>query len=936
MLELKNIVKDYVSGNNVTHALKGISVNFRKNEFVSILGASGCGKTTTLNIIGGLDRYTSGDLVIKGKSTKNYTDRDWDTYRNHSIGFVFQSYNLIPHLSILGNVELALTIAGQSKDKRTAAAQKALERVGLGDIAKKRPNQLSGGQCQRVAIARALVNNPEILLADEPTGALDSETSVQIMNLLKEVAKDRLVIMVTHNPDLAKKYSTRIITMSDGNLLKDSNPYKGEVLIKDEKNIKKSKMSLPTAFGLSARNLLAKIKRTALVCVAGSIGIIGVSTVLAVSTGVKKYIRSMQDDLLSGNPITIEKTALDIGGLMNAFSKTDQANAVEKSIEEGKINIDYMVKYLAEQKDNLESFSMNNSIDTDYVEFVKNMSPDFYSAMDFDFGQNFKLNMFTDIDMTGDTLGGDPIKRTMSLHQLETSYVDIVKSTEFGEYASVISLFTDVIFNGPDQSDYILQQYDILNEGGKIATEENEIMLVVNKDREMTDIFLGQMGYYSEDEFISIVNKYAYGSKNESNPYEHDSIGPERFSYEDLVNKKFYYVPYSTGEVLKENKSNNPEMLFNLTGNYIDMPLTYNGEFGTLPEGTKELKITAILQPKENVSYGALQRGMIVSPKLQQAMLDDAKNAAAVNTLKDCLEAYKTLDPAKKAAYSMAVQMGYKYNYTIYDENLGEKVLHKVDKTGPLDKVAVLGVTNLGAGAGGMGGAFSSIFTKLLGNSYSIENQFETQIRSVGGISDIPTQISIYPKSFDEKYLVTNYLDQWNNKKVDIVLENKTISAEAREDIAYNDTLELIIGLINNMIEIITIALVAFTSLSLVVSTVMIGIITYVSVVERTKEIGIIRSLGGRKLDVSNLFNVETFIIGSISGIFGVAVTYGISGIINLLINSKAKLGALVMLPWHYALIIIAISIGLTLISGLIPAKAAAHRDPVVALRSAE
>lgn len=947
MLELKNIVKDYVSGNNVTHALKGISVNFRKNEFVSILGASGCGKTTTLNIIGGLDRYTSGDLIIKGKSTKNYSDRDWDTYRNHSVGFVFQTYNLIPHLSILKNVELALSISGYDRKIKTEKAQKALERVGLGDITKKKPNQLSGGQCQRVAIARALVNDPEIVLADEPTGALDSETSVQIMDLLKEVAKDRLVIMVTHNPDLAKKYSSRIITMKDGELLNDSNPFDGKEKTEKLEENRKPKMSLPTAFVLSARNLLAKAKRTSLVCVAGSIGIIGVSTVLAVSTGVKSYIRNMQDDMLSGNPITIERTTLDFAGLMNSFAKTEQANAVEKAIEDGKVNVDSMVKYLAEQKNNLESYAINNSINEDYVQFVKDMPHEFYSAFEFNYGINYKMNIFTDVAMTGSEVQTS-VNRTLSLETLETMYVDIVKHTEFGDYSSVISLFTNTFFNAPDNPDYLLQQYDILNinEGGHIATEEDEMMLVVSKDRELTDIFLGQLGYYTQNEFVSLVNKYAHDHQGSENPYSDESTGPVQFDYSELTNKTFYYVPYQEDYVFTENEFNNPELAYNFSGNYIDLPLNYNGEAtaaNPLPAGAKPIKITAILQPKETVSYGCLDRGFVMSSKFQEKVLKDAKDSNALRILNESLENYKNLGKADgiktqeqinkeldmKDNFTMAVPYSYSYNYSNYDESQGKKVI-----TVGSGNSQALAVANMGGGIGG------GILAKLMGNAYSIENQFESQLRTIGGIDDIPTSISIYPKSFDEKGLVTDYLDKWNkaNEEIKVTINGVERNLTDRENISYNDNLQIIIGLINTMIEIITIALVCFTSLSLVVSTVMIGIITYVSVVERIKEIGLIRSLGGRKIDVSNLFNVETFIIGLVSGVFGIAVTYGLSGIINLIINSisKVKLGTLVILPWNYALIIIGVSILLTLISGLIPARAAAHKDPVVALRSAE
>lgn len=909
MLALKNIKKDYVTGSTVTHALKGLSVTFRRNEFVSILGPSGCGKTTLLNIIGGLDRYSEGDLIIKGKSTKDYGDRDWDTYRNHSIGFVFQSYNLISHLSILKNVELALTIGGISKKGRSAKALSALKAVGLSDVAKKKPNQLSGGQMQRVAIARALVNDPEILLADEPTGALDSDTSIQIMDLLKEVAKNRLVIMVTHNPDLAKKYSNRIISMKDGLLINDTNPFDG-----NEENIeyksesqKKSKMSLKTAFTLSGRNLLSKFKRTALVVVAGSIGIIGVSAVLAVSYGVKSYIGGMQDDMLSGNPVEITENGLDLNSLLKASSDEAKSSSIKAAVEDGKINVQYMIEYLAKQQNNLSGFTIKNEITKDYVQFIDEMPNDYYSGIKKEYALRPKLNIYTGVKFT------DPIGQIdqVSLEEVESMYTKIISKTEFAKFSSMISMFTSVFASMPDSSSYILDQYDILNKGGYVANGENEMMIVVSKDTALTDIFLGQVGYLSEDEFCQIIHKYT-----QPETHGEDILEPSKFTYEELANKKFIYYPNDSIYTI------NPANPHGMMGIYA--PCKYTGQVNngeSLPNG-KEIKITAILRAKENVSYGCLKTGFILSPKFEKQMINDAKNSLIKEKLIEQQAFYETLTDTEKENYKFMTPYSYKYIYKPTPES------PDVPETNTTSCISIVNV-------GGAGGAFSDVIKEMFGDQYSIESQFKSSLRKVGG-NEIPNDISIYPLSFNDKHLVTKYLDQWNNKELTIKLSDHELIPEARKDIKYQDNLEVIINLINTMIEIVTIALVCFTSLSLVVSTVMIGIITYVSVMERVKEIGIIRSLGGRKLDVSNLFNVETFIIGASSGLFGIGVTYILCLIINIIINGFAKVGTLMILPWYFALIVVGVSILLTLISGLIPASAAAHKDPVVALRTSD
>ena len=521
MLELRNIVKDYVSGNNVTHALKGISVNFRRSEFVSILGQSGCGKTTTLNIIGGLDRYTSGNLLINGKSTKQYKDRDWDTYRNHSIGFVFQTYNLISHQNILKNVELALTISGVSREERRQRAYQVLKIVGLEGMEKKKPNQLSGGQCQRVAIARALINNPEILLADEPTGALDSETSVQIMDLLKEVASDRLVIMVTHNPDLANKYSTRIITMSDGLLTSDSNPFDGkeEKTLKKPENSqentvnsdlqevkkftkgkkKKSSMSLLTSIGLSTSNLLSKMRRTVLVTIAGSIGIIGVSAVLGVSRGVKDYIADMENDMLSNYPITIAEESVDYTSLMTGLNNRDVKDKFQFDPENPSVGINSMIDYLMTAYSDITKVK-TNYIDDNLLDYINNLPEDAAAVIKYDYGIDPSNNIFGDWKENAEA---EP--KRYSLNGLTQSYIQELKTVEgFDEYATYVNLFTNFMREMPNSKEYIMDQYDVIA-GEEPNLGENDLVFVVDKDTTLTDIILAEMGVFNHDEFLNIA-----------------------------------------------------------------------------------------------------------------------------------------------------------------------------------------------------------------------------------------------------------------------------------------------------------------------------------------------------------------------------------------------------------------------------------------------
>ena len=894
MLVLKNVVKDYQAGDEVVHALKGVSINFRKNEFVSILGPSGCGKTTMLNIIGGLDHYTKGDLIINGKSTATFKDRDWDVYRNHRIGFIFQSYNLIPHQTILGNVELALTIAGADKETRIKKAKQALDRVGLKGQYNKRPNQLSGGQCQRVAIARALVNDPEILLADEPTGALDSETSVQIMNLIKEISGERLVIMVTHNPELAKEYSTRIVRLLDGEIIEDTRPYSLDDEMKESREEpaaitaekvggkkaagkkERAKMSFFTAFKLSARNLISKKGRTILVGIAGSIGIIGVAMVLAFSAGIKGYVKSMQDDMLSGNPITITETSYDLNAINSLMSK-EQKEEIVKQPNYAYVN--GMVEYLAKTNDAAQAFFVKNEITQDYIDYVKDMPKDYYAAMKFGYGLDLNNNIYTDMKKTA---SGD--SENISISALTSSYIKLLEQTRFKDNAKYVTALIPSFEQAPNSVGYIESQYDVT---GKIATEKDEIMLVLDKNDELYDVLLARLGIYPQENFLNLIYKVDESHKK----YYDESKEIKSFSFDELLDKTFTY--YSNNQVYTE--TNNPAK-----------PFTYNFLGENVKGDGLELKVVGILQPKKDLSYGCLASGVYYTEKLTDYVLETEKESEIVKYVEG-LDENDDVGNGLFTEQSLILGMyagnliTFDYKYTYDKDESGNPVY--VDYTGGVSFVFSDGLT-LSVGSSGKGLDYGE-FKRVI-------------IRAIGGNS-LSNSVTIYPISFDSKDLVTNYLDKWNDDHAKIT---------------YTDTLSLIISLINTMINVVSYALVGFTSVSLVVSTVMIGIITYVSVVERIKEIGVIRSLGGRKKDVSHLFNAETFIIGLLSGAIGVGVTYLLSGIINAILESLTNIPNLAALPFYQALMMIALSVTLTLISGLIPAKSAAKKDPVVALRT--
>lgn len=884
MLELKGLKKDYLVGGDVgeVHALKGIDLVFRDTEFVSILGPSGCGKTTLLNIIGGLDHATEGDLVVDGIDTKDFKDSDWDSYRNHRIGFVFQSYNLIPHQTVYQNVELALTIRGVEREQRKDRVMEALRRVGLEGEEGKRPNQLSGGQCQRVAIARAIVGDPEILLADEPTGALDTETSVQIMEIIKEISKDRLVIMVTHNPDLAERYSTRIVRLLDGKVQEDSDPFDGNLVKEEpsaEETLRKSKLSFASAFRLSGQNLYSKRKRTSLVAIAASIGIIGVSSVLAISSGVTGYIDNMEADMLSGNPIAVEAQGIDLSSLMNLAGSLGQIGAVVEGTEEGYVNVNETITALVNSAGEVNEFMFSNEITPEYLEYVKAMDEEYYAGIVFDYGIDVSTNIYVESNLQG--LPYEMPGYVTSLQAIRTVYRSILAQTEFTDYADYVNMLPKPFSLLPDSDELILSQYDILETGGedRLPKAEDEIAIVLGNDA-LSDLTLAETGYLSQEEFLNNVYQ-AIGS---------DLYDPEleknRFSYEELMSKEFLYYPNDSIFTRYEATGSS----YDTVPSFVYSPNKDSGR----EEESLSLKVTAILRKKEGVNYGCLNSGLYYTSAFQDRVRDDAKDSEVVRYVEEKgQDGLTSKDPAI-----------YPYQYTFEGQLLSS--------IGYLQSFTEQ--------------------TMLEGATGAFENMVLVSLNALGG-GNTPLAIEIYPNQIEGMDKVKEYLDAWNGDGT-IVVGDKELSAEDRPEIRYTDSLSIVLAMVNSLIDLITAALIIFTALSLVVSTVMIAVITYVSVIERVKEIGVIRSLGGRKKDVKRLFNAETFITGLLAGLIGILVTYLLQIILNLIVGGLSGIYTIAALPWWEAVVMVLLSVGLTLLSGLVPASLAAKKDPVVALRS--
>ncbi|BBK23940.1 ATP-binding cassette domain-containing protein [Amedibacterium intestinale] len=855
MLELKNIKKDYISGNETVHALKGISLSFRKNEFVSILGQSGCGKTTMLNIIGGLDHYTSGDLLIDHRSTKDFKDKDWDSYRNHTIGFVFQSYNLIPHQSVLANVELALTLSGVSRDERRKRALEALEKVGLKDQIHKRPNQMSGGQMQRVAIARALVNNPDILLADEPTGALDSATSVAIMEILNEIAKDKLVIMVTHNPELAQKYSTRIIRLLDGEVVDDSNPYTIEEKTAEIMKLKKTSMSFVTALSLSLNNLMTKKARTFLTAFAGSIGIIGIALILSLSNGVQSYISSVEKETLSSYPITIQDNSMDMSVMMQTMMGM---NAESKEHADDKIYSKQMINDIMEtmsdqmDKNNLAAFKEYLDNDSAFKEHTKAI----------EYGYNLKLNVFNEHGKNG---------------LVQVSPNQVMEKLGFGNMAQMQESFmgaqassNNEVWNKlPENKTLREEEYTLLK--GNWPKNYNEVVLAVDGDSEITDYALYSLGLLNQDDLSDNFEALQNGKEIKKD---------EQVSYtiDELLDMEFKLVL-------------NSDLYKKINGIWIDMSDDEAYVENAVKNG-ETMKVVGIIQPKEKALSKNEMGGIYYTNALEKHVVEEVEKSDIVKEQKE----NKDTNVFTGTAFSK-------------NEKFSLSSLSDEQKM----QMAMLSQEDLAA--------YMSSYNDNVNATY------ESNLEKLGAVDmNSPSYINIYAKSFDDKEAVADLINTYNEKQ----------EADGKESnvISYNDIVGTMMDSVTSIIDMISYVLMAFVSVSLIVSSIMIGIITYISVLERTKEIGILRAIGASKKDISRVFNAETFIIGLISGLIGIGITVALNIPISMIIEDMSGVANVSSLPVAGGIVLVLISLVLTIIAGLIPSRIASKKDPVEALRS--
>ena len=866
MLKLTNIVKDYDVASNPVHALKGVSIEFRPSEFVAILGQSGCGKTTLLNIIGGLDRYTSGDLIIRGKSTKHFRNRDWDTYRNHSVGFVFQSYNLIPHQSVLANVELALTLSGVKKAERRRRSIEALEKVGLGDQLHKRPNQLSGGQMQRVAIARALVNDPEILLADEPTGALDSETSVQVMDLLKEIAKDRLVIMVTHNPELAETYATRIVRLLDGNIISDSAPYHSEqeeVKAAPEKE-KHASMSALTAFSLSLSNLMTKKGRAIMTAFAGSIGIVGIALILSISTGINNYIESVERDTLSSYPLTLEAQTMDMSGMLGAMNDP-------LSVENPKEDAIYSANVMSGMMDIMFSSATTNNL-TEFKHFIESGDSGLEElTSEIRYLYSTPLNVYK-----ADTSDG--------VYQVNPGSV----FSSMGLESNMMTSNMDVWSQLPADKDLLEGQCEILS--GRMPSAWNEVVLIVDENNRVTDYTLYTLGILD----MSALQE-ALQHKLQGEEWEIDTTIRE-FSYDDFLGLTFKILPSSdyyqeVGGVWKDMSED-------------DLYLTAK------LQAAEEIEIVGILRPRPDSTANSGGGIIGYTADLMTHMIDVVNGSNVVKAQKASPETDIftglpfTNDEAETKVYTMAEIQAMLPSMSPDMQAQITGAIAQMQQSGmPEEQIAAILSQRL------IGGTSKSTYDQNL---------------ALLGVSDLdkPSAINLYPIDFEAKDKIADIISDYNKGK------------DEENQIIYTDYVGLMMSSITTIINAISYILISFVAISLVVSSIMIGIITNISVLERTKEIGILRAVGASKGDVSRVFNAETIIEGLAAGLVGIGLTQLMIIPINLLINNVFQLNAKAYLHPTAAVILVCISVFLTFIAGLIPAKSAARKDPVVALRS--
>lgn len=894
MLELNDIKKDYVSGSTTVSALKGINLRFRDCEFVSILGQSGCGKTTMLNIIGGLDKYTSGDLKINGVSTKNYKDRDWDFYRNNSIGFVFQSYNLIPHQTVLSNVELALTLSGVSKAERKKRAIEALEKVGLGEQIHKKPNQMSGGQMQRVAIARALVNNPDILLADEPTGALDTETSIQIMELLKEISKDRLIIMVTHNPELAKDYSTRIVRLLDGVITDDSNPYSLEDMETDirakeavkvktsEKKIKKSgkkqktSMSFFTALSLSFNNLMTKKTRTILTAFAGSIGIIGIAMILSISNGIQLYIDRVQRDTLSSYPITLQAEAIDISSMVSSMTGNSDS---EEHEDKSKI---YSNDIIGDMINTMVKEVKSNNL-SEFKKYIENGSSDIKSYVsDIQYSYDVPLNIYMK-----DTSNG--VEQLNPGTMFDSIYGEGATSASSSMSSGMgMGMFSNSsVWNQLLGNQQVLdEQYDIL--AGHWPENFNEVVLVADKNNEVDDYTLYSLGLKDPEEVRTLFKKMMVGESYETKK-------DISYTFDEILDTEFKLVMPT--DMYKYN---------DVTGTWDDYSKDDKYMTNVVNNGT-DIKVCGIIRPNDDAVSTSLSSGIGYTAKLTEYIIEEVKNSEIAK--------------AQLADTSVDVFTGVPFDNDRNTEITMDDINAYMATLSPEESAQMQAMTS---------GMSDDQILQLFSASLKARTTDATldSNKSKLGITDLdtPSQIDIYATDFDSKEKVQNIIKDYNKLQQDDGKEENVIN--------YTDYVGIMMSSVSTIINAISYVLISFVAISLIVSSIMIGIITYISVLERTKEIGVLRSIGASKKDVSRIFNAETLIEGFVSGALGIVVTLLLCIPANALIKHLTDISNVAQLPIAGGVILIIISMFLTFIAGLIPAKLAAKKDPVVALRS--
>lgn len=854
MLQCKNIIKDYVSGDEIVHALKGVSLSFREHEFVSILGQSGCGKTTFLNIIGGLDHYTSGDLIINGKSTKNYSDKDWDTYRNHQVGFVFQSYNLIMHQSVLSNVELALTLTGVNKEERRKRAIEALNKVGLSDQIHKKPTQMSGGQMQRVAIARAIVNNPDIILADEPTGALDSATSVQIMEILKEISKDKLVIMVTHNPQLADEYSSRIIRLKDGSLVSDSNPFNEQEMNVDMSVLKRPGMSFKMACSLSLNNLMTKKARTFLTSFAGSIGIIGIALIMSLSHGMQSYIDQMENDTMASYPIEIQSSSSDMSTLMTTMM------GMKKKTEEHKDSKIYSRPYVEDVLESLSSSKKNNlSAFKSYIESSKGKEfRKTAKAIEYDYNLNLQVyNENTDSGLVQVSPNGLLDKLGMSdMMSIQSQFMDSSAMTNDQVWLSL-----------PESKKLRDDEYQLVE--GKWPTNYNEVVLEVDENNEITDYALYSLGLLDQDELVKNYQKILNG--------EIDKISKTKlksYSVDDILNLKFRLVLnsdlYQKVNGLWINQSENESYMKDVVSK------------------SPEIKVVGIIKPSESTVSQPTMGGVYYTKAMEEYVTSKTENAQIVKEQKT--------NPNINIFTQTEFSSGQKMSMS----NLTNEQMIQLSSMSQEELMNYMNTYNENINA-----TYDSNLTKLGVVDYSN-----------------PTKISLYASSFDGKEKLGDLITSYNKKQT------------KSNVITYNDFIGTMLSSVTSVVNIISYVLIAFVSVSLIVSSIMIGIITYISVLERTKEIGILRSIGASKKDITRVFNAETFIIGLISGVLGILITLVLNVPISVVVENMTGVSHIAKLPVNGAVFLIFIDLVLTILAGLIPSKIASKKDPVEALRS--